>query len=299
MNTQTLRRNIGAYGALLDYASKKRYGVKYLDFPQDKSGDIARTLNTKIAEKSGIDIFQPVSDAEVERYEDVVSAELTKYIKVHIPPQYESDEDEFLKNVVRLSPHYFENLFVKIDEQFKHESKGFGTDISEEILKAVTRTPDYIDCAHIENPFGSEYPGMNCYLVTKYFDKVQPEMAFAIIRQDHDKQYGVLGSAFVLKLPQFLSNRENPSKIFFQILDKIGVDIEFNGETKRFFSGTIISQTGEAYFQQKNHEIMLKKHIERSFTHIAYVHGNVADSIAFAYCIDISKYKTLRKKYQI
>jgi hypothetical protein len=299
-NTQAIRQNIGAFAVLMDYAAQKRFGVKNIEFPTTQTGSLARSLNTKIAKESGIDIFQVSSKEDVTRYENTVEEKLKHYIRVHLPSEYETDELEFLKNVIQLPKSYFDNLYIKVKQDFKDKlEQGFNIDFSEDMEIAITRTPDFIECVELKSTFDKEHSLFRVYLVTKQIYQPEPTIIFALIRQNHNEQFAELRFLLTLKSDYFITHVHSPTKIFFQILDRVGMDLEIYNTTKRFFYGKIIPEGGEHYYRQALEQSSIKEKIKESCIYLLSASGRTSEVIELGFAINTMKYKSMRKQHKI
>ncbi len=299
-NTQAVRQNIGAFAVLMDYAAQKRFGVKNIEFPATQTGSLARSINTKIAKESGIDIFQANSKEDVARYENTVEAKLKHYIQVHLPSEYETDELEFLKNVVQLPKSYFENLFIKIEPDFKDElQEAYDINFSEDIKTAITRNPDFIECVESNNPFDKEYPHARICLVTKHVAQSEPTVVFALIVQRSHEQFAKLQFLLTLKSDYFITHAHSPTKIFFQILDRVGMDWEIHHKKKRFFYEEIIPEGGEKYYRQALLKSTVREKLQEGVSYSIFTTGRTSEVLQLGFAINTMKYKSMRKQHKI
>lgn len=223
-------KTILAQSRLLEYSSNLKHGINRdkISF-SDEIGKIANSINQKLKNSKGIDIFNPnISFEEILKFEHFISNSISNYANNKIIKRNINDEIEILKESISLDTNQLDNYNLSIAKHLEEKLKTFNHLSSNELIEAV-KTPLFLSLLPGEGP-------TNQFFISNMISLKQKKFVL-ICDLVNSKQPDelVINSYFLFPAKEFEKYLPNPTQLFLKGLDKYGVDLNILNEVSRYY----------------------------------------------------------------
>jgi len=229
--TLTPKQVISAYGRLLNYSSNKRYGVTNNNFGNDVISSIARDFNTEINYKFNLDVFIIDKIEDLLQYESIVNKELSEYTYQNLINNETEDQVKALNHSYSLAQEdvFSINLFFEKDKVMEKELNKRG--LTQSIIRSYFKNSEFV--TGIKFDIGR--PFYNIFFTTKTINFNGKE-SVALIRVGYipERNIYTFDDIFIFKDKDFIKLKASPLKLLFRAIDYFGLELNSNGEMKKF-----------------------------------------------------------------
>ncbi|NOZ46371.1 MAG: hypothetical protein GXO79_06275 [Chlorobi bacterium] len=216
---------------LLDFAAIRKFNLKdkNVNF-DDKIGKKALSINEKLKETKGLDIFsKKITNDEISKFEHLIGNAMSNHINKKVVLRKIDDEIKILKNAIPLDKAIYEKFNIKFSDSLNRMLEKVSTINSEILLKLVIKA-NYI----------SKLPHevLKHHYFTQSIVNINKKDFFliSVLSHEHNKRENLhVNELFLLNKEQYSKFDRNPIQLFLKGLDKYGIDLSINGTLSRFY----------------------------------------------------------------
>jgi hypothetical protein len=215
---------LSAISRLFILSSDKRHQIKDFKFNfSDSIGILAQEINNEIYSKIKIDIFKSQLFESIILYERELNFLFTKYSSENIIEDKElEDELYLLKSFIVVENTYFQDNNFDINTKFKKDIKQKFA-VTMPTIFAAAKKPDYLHRI-VDVEFGDNF------FATAVEKNVILIYHLAVNREN--KKMIDIQTILTFNISKY---KNNPTRLFLNVLDDYGIDLTIDNETRRFF----------------------------------------------------------------
>ena len=221
---------IVSYGRLMQFLANKRFGIIGNGSALEHIEEIhaVSSIIESLKRKHGIDIAGLTDTEEIWKCERVLSKELYDFAISNPAHPGVKDEVTAMSRAMLIDKTYFKRSAIGVDLEWYEKVCRFMS-IRESALFRLCKKPSYIH--RLEGDLGIEF-----YVLTCAYEHLRQEsILLATVKQSHEHETYFVSTFFLLRKRDFRPYFDKPIHLFFQVLDRCGLNIQIGADTRRYF----------------------------------------------------------------